>query len=305
MRRISCYRLLLWMHTAALCGLLLGYDVLPAEGGQPQVELLWPEGAPGAKGDQPEDKPTLQIHLADPAKSTGAAVIICPGGGYRNLAMDHEGRQIADWLNTLGVSAFVCDYRHRGKGYGYPAPLDDAQRAIRTVRSRADEFHVDPQKIGILGFSAGGHLASTAATHFDDGDASDLDPIMHASSRPDFAILCYPVITMLGPPTHGGSRRNLLGDDPPAELVQSLSNELQVTPQTPPTFLFHTSEDQAVPPANSLLFYAALQKAGVPAELHIYERGKHGIGLGRGTPGTEDWPQRCAEWLRMRGLLEK
>lgn len=292
----------LWGKGALLglaCGVLLtaASSALAA----PKAELLWPDGAPGALGDEPKDQPRLLIRLA--AKPNGAATVVCPGGGYGNLAMDHEGEQVARWLNSLGVSAFILDYRHRGKGYGHPAPLQDAQRAIRTVRSRAEQFGVDPQRIGILGFSAGGHLASTAATHFDEGDTSAGDPIAQVSSRPDFAILCYPVISLTEACTHQGSKRNLLGENPSAELVEQLSSEKQVTPQTPPVFLFHTSEDKAVPPQNSLLFYNACQQAGVPAELHIYEKGGHGLGLAPKTPGTADWPDRCAAWLKVRGLI--
>jgi len=272
---------------------------------EPKVELLWPAGAPGAKGDQPADRPTLVIHLADPAKATGAAVVICPGGGYGHLAMDHEGRQIAEWFNAFGVSGFIVDYRHRTKGYGHPAPLQDAQRAVRTVRARADEFHVSPARIGIMGFSAGGHLASSAITHFDAGQADSSDPVQRVSCRPDFAILCYPVIALGEPFTHRGSQVNLLGKDADPALVRSLSSEKQVTRQTPPTFLFHTDEDQGVPTENSIAFYRALKQAGVPAELHIYQNGRHGLGLASKTPGTCEWPKACEEWMRVRGLLDK
>lgn len=293
------------LAAGGVCCLWLFAFALPAGAGEPKVELLWPHGAPAAKGERPQDKPKLLIHLADPAKAVDTAIVVCPGGGYGGLAMDHEGQQIADWLNSLGVSAFIVDYRHRGKGYGHPAPLQDAQRAIRIVRARAKEFHVDPHKVGILGFSAGGHLASTAATHFDQGDPKASDPIERAGCRPDFAILCYPVISLIEPCTHQGSKRNLLGENPDPALVKQLSNETQVTAQTPPTFLFHTSQDTVVPVENSLLFYAALHKAGVPAEMHVYQNGRHGVGLARGIPGTSDWPRRCAAWLQVRGMLPK
>lgn len=284
---------------AVLCILLSSCGVLQAA--EPKTELLWPAGAPGALGDEPKDKPTLIIYLPD--KPVGAGVVICPGGGYGNLAMDHEGRQIGQWLNEHGIAGFICDYRHRSKGYGHPAPLLDAQRAIRTVRARAKEFGVDPGKVGILGFSAGGHLASTALTHFDAGDENSADPIMRVSSRPDFGILCYPVIAFDQPITHRGSQRNLLGEGAPAELVASLSNEKQVTDQTPPCFLWHTYEDRGVPPENSLAFYQALVSRKVPAELHIYEKGRHGLGLAKDTPGTRDWPAACIAWLRGRGVI--
>jgi acetyl esterase/lipase len=216
--------------------------------------------------------------------------------------MDHEGRQIAEWLNSLGVGAFVLKYR-LGPRYRYPAPLQDAQRALRLVRQRAGELGVAPERIGIWGFSAGGHLASTAGTHFDGGDPGAADPIDRMSCRPDFLILAYPVISFTTVYAHAGSRRNLLGDNPEPSLVESLSNEKQVTAQTPPTFLFHTNEDKGVPPENSVLFYLALRKAGVPAELHIYLRGKHGVGLAQSDPVLSSWPRRLADWLRTQGLL--
>jgi acetyl esterase/lipase len=274
-------------------------------GDAPKTELLWPNGAPGAKGQRPQDKPTLTICLPDPKIANGAAVVICPGGGYAGLAVDHEGRQVAAWLNSLGVAAFILEYRHRGRGYQHPAPLDDAQRAIRTVRARAAEWKVDPQRIGILGFSAGGHLASTAGTHFDRGNPAAEDSISRASCRPDFLILCYAVIAFGEPYAHRGSQANLLGKNAPADLVRSLSNEKQVTKETPPTFLFHTDEDSGVPAENSVYFYLALRKAGVPAELHIFRPGQHGLGLAPNTPGTSAWPKCCEGWLRSQGFLGK
>ncbi|HEX3725393.1 MAG TPA: alpha/beta hydrolase [Pirellulales bacterium] len=272
---------------------------------QSKVELLWPGGAPGAKGETDNDKPTLTISLPPADKATGAAVVICPGGGYGGLAMSYEGVEVAEWLNTLGVAGFVLKYRHKGSGYQHPAPLDDAQRAIRTVRARAAEWHLDPSRIGIMGFSAGGHLSSSVGTHFDAGKSAAADPIDRASCRPDFLILCYPVISFTAPYTHQGSKKNLLGDNPDAKLVESMSSELQVTPDTPPTFLFHTNADTAVPPENSVAFYLALRKAKVPAEMHIYETGKHGVGLARGLPALSSWPDRLADWLRIRGVLGK
>lgn len=271
---------------------------------EPKVELLWPHGAPGAAGAEDADKPTLTIWQPSADKANGCAIVICPGGGYGFLAVDHEGKQIAEWLNSLGVTAYMLKYRIAPR-YKHPAPLQDAQRAIRTVRARAAEWKVDPHRVGILGFSAGGHLTSTAATHFDDGHADALDPIEKVSCRPDFAVLCYPVISFTTPYTHVGSRENLLGKTPDEKLVQSLSSELQVTEKTPPTFLFHTNEDSGVPPENSVLFYMALRKAKVPAELHIYEKGAHGVGLAQKDPILSTWSGRCADWLRGRGLLNK
>lgn len=294
-------RVSLWLMSSVLLSGWLASNLTAAD---PKTELLWPEGAPGAKGEADNDKPKLIIWQAEKEQANGCAVVVCPGGGYGGLAMDHEGKQIGQWLNSLGVTAFICDYRHRGKGYGHPSPLDDAQRAIRTARSRAKEFGIDPNKIGILGFSAGGHLASTAATHFDAGQPDAKDEIGKVSSRPDFAILCYPVIMFDSEYTHRGSQHNLLGKDAPKELVDSLSNEKMVTSDTPPTFLWHTSEDTAVPPENSVQFYLALKKHKVPAELHVYEKGPHGIGLGGKFPGADQWPKQCELWLVNRGLIK-
>jgi len=228
--------------------------------------------------------------------------VVCPGGGYRNLAIDHEGDQIARWLNSIGVAAFVLKYR-LGPRYHHPAMIQDVQRAIRLVRRNAGEYRIDPTRVGVWGFSAGGHLASTASTHFDAGDPQAADPIDRLGCRPDFAILAYAVISFTTPYTHQGSLHNLLGDNPDPKLVQQFSNELQVTPQTPPTFLFHTDGDTSVPPENSVLYYLALRKAGVPAELHIYQRGPHGMGLGWSDEPLSTWPARLADWMRVRGLL--
>jgi acetyl esterase/lipase len=279
---------------------LLSISALTAAA-EPKTELLWPKGAPGALGDDAKDKPQLISYLSE--KPNGAAIVICPGGGYGGLAMDHEGHQIGRWLNEHGIAGFICDYRHRGKGYGHPAPLQDAQRAVRTVRARAKEFGVNPTQIGILGFSAGGHLASSVLTHFDAGKPDADDEIERASCRPDFGVLCYPVIAFDQPYTHKGSQRNLLGADAPVELVASMSSEKQVTDQTPPCFVWHTTEDKGVPPENSVVFYSALIAHKVPAELHIYERGKHGLGLAKDVPGTYGWPAACLAWLRGRGVL--
>ena len=216
--------------------------------------------------------------------------------------MDKEGDQFARWLNSLGVTAFVLKYR-LGPKYHHPVELGDAQRAIRTVRAKAADYRVLPDRIGIMGFSAGGHLASSAGTHFDTGNASAGDPIDRVSSRPDFLVLGYPVISFTTSYVHKGSMRALLGDNPDPKLVELMSNELQVTPQTPPTFLFHTTTDTVVPVENSVLFYMALRKAGVPAEMHIYERGPHGVGLAQTDEALSSWPSRLADWLRGRGLL--
>ena len=265
---------------------------------------LWPDGAPGALGKEEKDIPTLTPFFANPDKATGAAMVVCPGGGYGGLA-PHEGRDYAMWLNELGISAFVLKYRLGPGGYRHPSMLNDAARAVRLVRSKAGEWKLDPKRVGIIGSSAGGHLTSTLLTHFDSGKADAADPIERQSSRPDLGILCYPVIT-LGEKTHQGSKTNLLGNNPPAELVQLLSNELQVTKDTPPTFLFHTAEDKAVPVENSLLFAQALAKNGVPFSLHVYPKGPHGIGLGTRSWDPEarhPWTTQCALWLKEQGFV--
>lgn len=267
---------------------------------KPQTLLLWPDGAPGAKGDSEDDKPTITAFIPPANSVASKAVVIFPGGGYGKLSMENEGAKVANWLNSFGVAAFVVSYRHSGKGYRYPAPLDDAQRAMRLVRSNAAGYNIDPDGIGVLGFSAGGHLASTVATlHGNKFGISDsaADPVNKESSRPNFAILCYPVISMTRQYTHQGSKRNLLGRDPDPKLVKLMSTESQVTKDTPPTFLFHSNDDTAVPPENSIAFYTALRKAKVPAVLHIFETGKHGFGLGRQDCSTNQWPDLCKTWI--------
>lgn len=266
---------------------------------------LWPQGAPGALGKEDKDIPTLTPFFANPETATGASVLVLPGGGYGGLA-PHEGRDYAMWLNELGVSAFVLKYRLGSGGYRHPAMINDASRAIRLVRSKAAEWKLDPKRVAIMGSSAGGHLASTALTHFDAGDASAADPIDRLSSRPDAGILCYPVIT-LGEKTHQGSKRNLLGENPSPDLVKLLSNELQVTKDTPPTFLIHTAEDTAVPVENSLLFADALAKNKVPFALHVYPKGPHGIGLGTRSwdpAARHPWVGQCAHWLKELGFAK-
>ncbi|MSU77022.1 MAG: alpha/beta hydrolase [Gemmataceae bacterium] len=266
---------------------------------------LWPgdgkaNAAPGAKGSDPADIPGVFVY---PAKNpNGAAVVICPGGGYTNLAMNHEGVQIADWLNAHGITALVLKYRLAPK-YRHPVELGDAQRALRYVRANAKSLNVDVKRVGILGFSAGGHLASTAGTHYDPGITDAKDHVDHQSCRPDFMVLLYPVITLTGPHAHNGSRNNLLGKDADAKLVELLCNDKQVTKDTPPTFLVHTTEDTGVPPENSVLFYVALNKHRVPAELHIFEKGRHGLGMGTPDLPFSSWPDRCVAWMKGRGLL--
>jgi acetyl esterase/lipase len=262
---------------------------------QPSIRL-WDGDAPGAHGAGDADVPTLTPFLLAPAKAGGAAFIVCPGGAYGHLA-PHEGAPVAQWLNTLGIHAFVLKYR-LGPKYHHPAEMLDVQRAIRLVRCRAEQWNLDPNRIGIVGFSAGGHLASTAATHFDDGIADDPDPINRVSSRPNLAILAYPVISMSDPYAHALSRQNLLGDNPDPALVLLLSNDKQVTAQTPPCFIIHAADDRTVPVENSLLFAMACRRHKVPVELHVFEHGPHGFGLGGKDPILSTWPAIAAQWLR-------
>ncbi len=294
------------MFCAPLLLALVGAD--PA----PQTFPLWTGKAPHAVGDSATDKPELTAYR--PEKPNGTAVVVCPGGGYGGLAMDHEGKQVGEFFAKLGVTAFVLKYRTANKDRPGPlgeAPLSDVQRAIRLVRAKGKDFGIDPKKIGVVGFSAGGHLASTAATHFDKGGLKNDDDVEKESCRPDFAILAYPVITLEAGVTHGGTRKNLLGDNPDAKLVELYSNEKQVTKETPPVFLFHTSADAVVVPENAVRFYLACKKAGVPVEMHIYEKGKHGVGLGRdpkwtgGEKSVETWPDRLTDWMKTRDLLGK
>lgn len=285
--------------------LMLSLALSAVAADEPKIELLWPKGAPAAVGTEAADQPALSVWLPPADKANGSAVVVCPGGGYGFLADNHEGKQVALWFVARGVAAFVLKYRLAPR-YRHPAPLQDAQRAIRTVRVRAKEFNLDPQRLGIMGFSAGGHLAATAGTHFDAGKPDADDPLDRVSSRPDFLILCYPVITFEPPHAHLGSRKNLLGKDADdVKLVENLSNDKQVTAQTPPTFLFHTDADKGVVPENAILFYLALRKAKVPAELHIYEKGPHGVGLAPKDPILGTWPERLHGWLETRGLLKK
>lgn len=269
----------------------------------PEAVMLWEAAPPGALGETEADRPMVAVYRAARG-ATGTAVIVAPGGGYGNLAMDHEGRQIAAFFNAMGVSAFVLRYR-LGPRYRHPVPLGDAQRAVRLVRSRAEEFGVRADRVGMMGFSAGGHLTATAGTRFDAGRPDAEDPVDRSSSRPDFLILGYPVVTFDPAVTHAGSVRNLLGDNPDPAQIAWLSNDLHVTRDTPPTFLFHTTADTAVPPENSVRFYLALTRAGVAAEMHIFETGAHGVGLALGDPALSAWPTLLTNWLRGRGLLTR
>ncbi len=258
---------------------------------------LWPFGAPGALSEEEIDKPHLDFYA--PQKPNGGAVIVCPGGGYGFLALDHEGAQIAQWLNDRGFAAFVLHYRIAPR-YKHPIPLLDAQRALRVVRNRAEEWNIESDKIGIWGFSAGGHLAACCATLFDEGQRRASDLIDTVSCRPSFCVLAYPVVSMRESWMHEGSRDNLIGANASEELALKMSPEANVSPETPPTFLFHTADDDVVPSQNSVAFYLALREQNVPAELHIYERGAHGVGLALDDATLASWTRRLHFWLRRK-----
>jgi acetyl esterase/lipase len=294
------------MHALIAVGLLAAAQTAPPAPPliqDPQTILLWPSGAPGALGADDTDKPALTIYM--PPNTTGpmTAVIIAPGGGYARLSMNLEGRAPANYLNTLGIAAFVLRYR-LGPRYHHPIELGDAQRAIRTVRARAAEWHLAPDRIGFMGFSAGGHLASSASTHFEAGKSDAADPIDRVGSRPDFVVLGYPVISFVEAWTHQGSKTNLLGESPDPALARSLSSETQVTAATPPTFIYHTNADTTVPVENAVAYFLALRKAGVPAEMHIFKNGAHGSGLGQQDAALAEWPRLLANWLRVSGFAK-
>ncbi len=266
---------------------------------------LWPDGAPGALGTNSADVPMITVYKPTGTNITGAALVICPGGGYAHLA-PHEGNDYALWLNQHGVTCFVLKYRLGLNGYHHPAMLNDAARAVRWVRAHSPEFNVDVKRVGIMGSSAGGHLAATLLTHFDEGAANSSDPVERQSSRPDLGILCYAVITM-DYYTHGGSRENLLGTNQTPELIKELSNELQVKTNTPPCFIWTTFEDQTVPMQNSMLFATALRSKHIPFDLHVYQKGKHGMGLGDRKPMFEHphpWVSDCLFWLKQQNFAQ-
>ena len=269
---------------------------------------LWEGEAPGALGKADHDIPTITPYLAAADKTSGTAIVVCPGGGYGGLA-GHEGEGYAKWLAENGVSAFVLKYRLGSKGYRHPVMLNDVSRAIRLVRSRAAEWKLDPQRIGVMGSSAGGHLASTAVTHFDAGKVDAADAVEMQSSRPDFGVLCYAVISMEDGVTHGGSKANLLGPSPDPKLVELLSNEKQVTKSTPPCFVWSTGDDKAVPVTNSLRFVTALQQNGIAYDFHVFQKGPHGIGLSEGRNGVpandvHPWGKDLLYWMRQNAWLK-
>ncbi len=280
---------------------------------QSTIIPLWPEGVPGAKasgyGVEKNDnghssnvsEPTLTLYAPAVDRPNGTVVIICPGGGYVNLSIEREGVQYANWLSTLGVTSFVLKYRLNE--FGHPAPLQDVLRAVRIVRSRAAEFKINANRIGVMGSSAGGHLAASAGTLFDHPAGKTGAALDAVSGRPDFLLLMYPVISMDDPVAHAGSRKALLGATPTPELLKLMSLEKQVTASTPPTLLIHTQEDKTVPIDNSILFFQALTRAKVPAEFYAFEQGGHGMGMRDGLGTASEWPKRAEEWLRNRGLL--
>ena len=286
----------------------------PLAASPPRVLELWPEGVPGAKTGAGAERvengrvsnvhvPTLTMHAPSPSAAIGTALIVAPGGGYQRLAMNSEGGALVGKWNALGITVFVLKYRLAE--YGHPAPLQDVLRAVRLVRSRAAEFSVAPDRIGIFGASAGGHLAASAAALHGNEQGRTGAALDAVSGRPDFLALLYPVVMMEGPFVHEGSRRNLLGQQPAAATAALLSIDKQVTAGMPPVFLVHTAEDKSVPVENSLALYAALRRAAVPVEMHLYEKGPHGFGTATGLGTTSDWPDRLGEWLRARGLLAR
>ncbi|WP_233148658.1 alpha/beta hydrolase [Rhodopirellula sp. MGV] len=278
------------------------------EPGTKQFEIpLWDGMPPGSSEQGDGDVPKLICTLVD-ASDPVAAIVILPGGGYGGHAIGHEGYQIAEWFEERGVSSAICTYRLRGKGnagkgYGHPVPLQDAQRAIQTLRANAAEWNIDPERIGVIGFSAGGHLCATVSTRYAGQPDDSSDRVGSVSSRPDYSILCYPVIAFGKPHTHRGSQQNLLGADASAELISDTSGEVHVSDQTPPSFLFHTAADKVVPAQNSLDYYSALLRHEIPSELHVFPEGRHGLGLAKDQPGASVWPSLCEQWLRGLGVV--
>jgi acetyl esterase/lipase len=290
---MRCHTLSLLLGLA-LCPFALGQTVIP----------LWNGSVPQSHGSTPDDIPSLTAFLPENPAHPTAAIVICPGGGYAGLSMETEGTNEAEWFRQKGVAAFVLKYRLPVHGYRHPVPLLDAQRAIRLVRSHAADWKIDPAKVGVMGFSAGGHLAATLDTHYDTGNAKSDDPVDRQSCRPDFAVLVYPVISMKDGLTHQGSKLNLLGPNPDPALVASLSNETQVTPQTPPTFLVHAVDDSTVPIENSRLMLAALRNAGVDSDLRVYPHGGHGFGFAPNqNNAAAGWLDKAYDWLRAERFM--
>lgn len=280
--------------------------LVAAASAEPQQLALWDTAAPKAAEAPAEPQPFVEVFLPTTDTANGSAMVICPGGGYGGLAVGHEGADVAAWCTANGTTAFVLHYRLGKQGHRYPTQLIDVQRAIRLVRSKAEQFAIDPHRIGVMGFSAGGHLASMAATLFAEQPTLpgiQADAVDAVSARPDLAVLCYPVIALNAPHAHRGSRKNLLGPHDSDALADQLSTDQRVTKETPPTFLFQTDEDSGVPAENAVGFYLACRRAGVPAELHVYQPGRHGIGLATKYPGVATWPDRLRDWLALQGFF--
>jgi acetyl esterase/lipase len=286
----------------------------PAAQPAPVIEL-WPEGVPDLKADAGPEKdlgegrytnihhPTLTVFAPPAGTANGTAMIYAPGGGYVRVAAGVNGGDVTRWLNGIGVTVFMLKYRHAD--YGQPAPLRDALRAVRIVRSRAAEFGVKPDKIGMLGGSAGGHLTASAATMFDAPEGQTGAALDKVSGRPDFIVLVFPVITMMEPFTHRTTQEGLLGKNPTEEMKHRWSVDERVTKETSPTFLVHSSQDTTAPVENSLLFYAAMRKARAPIEMHLYPVGPHGSGMDPRLGPTSEWPKHCESWMRFNGWLPK
>jgi acetyl esterase/lipase len=282
------------------------FSMLQAQTGPPQPIFLWPNGAPGALGNSETDKPRMYAFLPN-KRSTSAAILVIPGGGYQGVTLGWEGFQVAEWLNQQGMPAFVLDYRVSPNRY--PAEIDDGRRAMRLIRAHAAEYGIDPARLGVWGFSAGGHLASSLGTHCENVTASatnatpSSDSVDQISCKPAFMVLAYPVIAMEGPIAHTGSRDNLFGPHPDPKLLHEYSNQLAVTADTPPTFLFATTDDPTVPVENSVEFYRALVHAHVPAELHIFDYSDHGCGLCGSIVPLRIWPSLLRTWLIDHSIL--
>ena len=299
-------------HQILLLSLVLSTSGISA---QEETLPLWPNGIPNSRESTEKvisekgeihwiknvQNPDIAVFLPTRQHATGQAVVICPGGGYSGLAYDWEGTDIAKWLNSKGIAAMVLKYRLPNSAsveVSYKAPLQDVQRAMKLVRANAEKWNIDKNKVGVMGFSAGGHLAATLGTQFDHEDAFQKDAIDSLSARPDFMVLVYPVITMKSEYTHQGSRNSLLGENPSGEFVKKFSNELQVKTNTPPTFIIHATDDDAVPVENALLFYKALKEKNIYSEMHIYPEGGHGFSLGLGKGYLQTWPDRLYDWLK-------
>lgn len=304
------------LHSFVTLGLLLlGIVGSVSAADEPKTIQLWPEGVPGLKPNATKETddgqgrysnihyPSMVVFAPPAGKANGTAVIYAAGGGYVRVAAGANGGEVTRWLNGLGITVFMLKYRHQE--YGHPAPLQDALRAVRIIRSRAEEFGVKPDRIGMLGGSAGAHLTASAGTLFNAPEGKTGAELDKVSGRPDFMVLIFPVITMMEPYVHAASRKALLGDNPSEELKHHLSVDEQVTKDTPPTFLIHSSQDNTAVVENSLLFYQGMRKAKAPIEMHLYPQGPHGSGMDPRLGPTSEWPKHCESWMRFNGWLPK